>query len=57
MDMISMALSSRIPDISRVVANSSNQMTDLAAKMLRAGHEVALIGREMGKGQLLDVVA
>jgi hypothetical protein len=56
MDGISMALSSNpILDMSRVMMSSTMQMTDLAHKMLKTGHEIAQIGREMGKGQLLDV--
>jgi hypothetical protein len=41
--------------MNRVVMDASSRMTDLSQKMLKAGHEVAQIGREMGKGQLLDV--
>jgi hypothetical protein len=58
MDMLSMALGAapRMPDpVSRAVAEPSNQMADLAQKMLRVGWEVALKGLEMGKGGLIDV--
>jgi hypothetical protein len=44
--------------MSKVVMDSSAQMTQLSEKMLKTGLELKLAaGKEMGKGQLLDVVA
>jgi hypothetical protein len=58
MDMISMLLGTRSTEaMNRVIHNSSNQMTDLASKMLKAGVELKVKGMEMGKGQLLDLEA
>jgi hypothetical protein len=53
---MALGASPRMPDpVSRAVVEPSNQMADLAQKMLRVGWEVALKGLEMGKGGLIDV--
>jgi len=58
MSLISMMLGGtpQLPEMSRVVMNSSAQMTQLSEKMLKTGLELKL-GKEMGKGALLDVSA
>jgi hypothetical protein len=57
MDMLSMALGvpSTAALTNRVVSGPATQMNDLAEKMLKTGLELKVKGKEMGKGQFLDV--
>jgi len=58
MNPISIALGSRMAEaMNHVMMESSQKMNNLAEKMLKVGHEVRLAGKEMGKGELLDLVA
>jgi hypothetical protein len=58
MGAISMMLGAgRTDAMSQVMMNANVRMDQMAKKMLAAGHELLAIGREMGKGELLDVTA
>jgi hypothetical protein len=58
MNPISMLLGAgRTEAMSRVMMDASSRMNILTDKMLKAGYEIEMIGREMGKGELLDVMA
>ncbi|MDR2579126.1 MAG: hypothetical protein LBC70_10035 [Chitinispirillales bacterium] len=62
MDFVSMMLNPRAAsapvNLSKVVMDSSAQMTQMSEKMLKTGLEMKLAaGKEIGKGQLLDFVA
>jgi len=58
MDPISMLLGApRMTEaITRVMANANNQMTQLSDDMLKVAVQ-AQVGKEVGKGELLDLSA